>query len=91
MNKRINDCGGVLRLHALKILVKDQLFQRFVAADGQQDAGHFHVDAVVANVQRRHATDAVDARLQDVAAAVAEDVVAQVEGHVLDRFITGQT
>ena len=79
MNKRINDCCGVLRLHTLEILVEDQLLQRLVAADGEEDAGHFDVDAVVAYVQRRPAADAVDARREHVAAAVAEDVVAQVE------------
>ena len=91
MDEGVDDSGGVFGLHVLKILVEDKLLHRLVAAYRQQDTGHFYIDTVVANIQGRHASNAVDAWLEDVAAAVAQDIGAQIQSHILNRFVASQT
>ena len=91
MNEGVDDGTGVFRFHVGKVLVEDQPLQRLVAADRQEHSGHFHVDSVVADVQFRHAADTVDAGLQDVASAVAQNVIAQIKRHILDKLVTGQS
>ena len=72
MDKSVNDSDGMLGFHILKVLVENELLHRLVSADGEEDACHFDVDSIFANVERRDTSYAVNARLKDVASAVSQ-------------------
>jgi len=72
VDESIDDSGGMLSFHILKVLVENELLHRLVSADGKEDTCHFDVDSILANVERRDAPHTVNARLKDMAAAVSQ-------------------
>jgi hypothetical protein len=51
VDERIDDSSGMLGFQILKILIQDEMLERFVATNRQQNTGHFHIDTVIADIE----------------------------------------
>jgi len=78
VDERIDDSGGMLGFQILKILIQNEMLERFVATNRQQNTGHFHIDAVIADIECRETTNSVDTRFKNMTASVTQYVVAQI-------------
>jgi hypothetical protein len=78
VDERIDDSGGMLGFQILKILIQNEMLERFVATNRQQNTGHFHIDTVIADIECRETTNSVDTRFKNMTASVTQYVVAQI-------------